>query len=58
MRRIFIALLCVLLLTTAVSAAGTVNDLQSSTLVSDSGSCEVTVTMLLTLDSVPAKLDL
>ena len=57
MRRIFIALLCILLLTTAVSAAGTVNDLQSSTLVSDSGSCEVTLTMLLTLDAVPAKLD-
>lgn len=56
-RRFIIAILCCLLLTTTVSAAGSVEDLQSSTLISDSGSCEVTLTMTITLDTVPARLD-
>jgi hypothetical protein len=56
-RRFIIAILCCLLLTTTVSAAGSVEDLQSSTLISDSGSCEVTLTMSITLDTVPARLD-
>ena len=57
MRRIFLLFLCCLLLTTAVSAAGSVSDLQNSTLVAANGSCEVTLTMELTLDAVPAELN-
>ena len=51
MRRIFLFLLCCLLLTTAVSAAGTVTDLQSNTVLSADGSCRVTQTIHLTVDS-------
>ena len=57
MRRFIIAILCCLLLTTTVSAAGSVDDLQSTTLISSSGSCEVTLTMTITVDTVPARLD-
>ena len=57
MRRLIMLILCCLVLTTAVSAAGSVNDLQSSTLVAGNGSCEVTLTMELTLDAVPAQLN-
>jgi len=56
-RRFIIAILCCLLLTTTVSAAGSVDDLQSTTLISDSGSCEVTLTMTVSVDTVPAELD-
>ena len=57
MRRILIMILCCLLLTTAVSAAGAVEDLQSSTLVSDTGNCDVTLTLTLTVDAPPDRLD-
>lgn len=56
MRRIFIFLLCCMLLTTAVSAAGTVSSLQSSTTVHSNGTCEVTMNVQLTLTEVPAQL--
>ena len=56
MRRILIGLLCCLLLVTGVSAAGTVSQLQTGTIVNSDGTCEVTVTLQLKLDSVPASL--
>ena len=55
MRRLFLALLCCLLLTTAVSAAS-VTDLQNNTVVQADGSCRVTVTFQLQLDEVPSQL--
>lgn len=58
MRRFVIAILCCLLLVTTVSAAGIVDDLQSNTLVAVSGSCEVTLTLQITVDSVPSQLAL
>ena len=51
MRRVFILILCLFLLATTVSAAGTVNSLQSVTQVDTDGSCRVSLTMQLTLDS-------
>lgn len=56
MRRILIGLICCLLLVTGVSAAGTVSQLQTGTIVNSDGTCEVTVTLQLKLDSVPASL--
>ncbi|MBQ2785151.1 MAG: DUF2207 domain-containing protein [Oscillospiraceae bacterium] len=56
MRRILIAVLCCLMLVTAVSAASSVTDLQSNTTVTENGTCEVTVTLQLKLEEVPAKL--
>lgn len=56
MRRIFSLLLCLLLLTTAVSAAGSVSKLESSTTVSANGTCQVTLVVQLLLDSVPETL--
>lgn len=56
MRRILIAILCCLMLATAVSAASSVTDLQSSTTVTSSGTCEVTVMLQLKLEEVPAQL--
>lgn len=47
MRRFFIAILCCLLLTTAVCATGTVTELNSTTNVSSDGSCDVTLTFTL-----------
>jgi hypothetical protein len=51
MRRIFILILCLFLLTTTVSAAGIVNSMQSNTIVDADGTCQVSLTMQLTLDS-------
>ena len=56
MRRIIIGLLCCLLLVTGVSAAGTVSQLQTGTIVASDGTCQVTVTLQLKLDDVPASL--
>ena len=56
MRRIFLAIFCCLLLATTVSAASKADDVQSSTLVSDTGSCEVTLTLTLSLDEAPGRL--
>lgn len=56
MRRIFSILLCLLLLTTAVSAAGSVSRLDSSTTISANGTCQVTLVVQLLLDSVPETL--
>ena len=50
MRRILIAILCLFLLTTAVSAAGSVSNLQSNTTIDSDGTCEVTLTMQLSVD--------
>ena len=55
MRRLFIALLCCLLLTTAVSASS-VTDMQNITTVQSDGTCRVTVTFQLQLDEVPGEL--
>lgn len=56
MRRLFIALLCCLMLITAVSAAGTVSELESNTTVHADGTCQVTVSFSLSLDAVPEEL--
>lgn len=56
MRRIFIAILCCLMLVTAVSAANTATDLQSNTTVSENGTCKVSLTLQLKLEEVPAQL--
>lgn len=56
MRRIFIALVFCLLLTTAASAVSSVTDLQSTTTISSDGTCRVTVTTVLQLDETPKKL--
>lgn len=56
MRRFFIALICCILLVTAVSAASSATDLQSNTTVSSDGTCQVTVTLQLKLDENPAQL--
>ncbi len=51
MRRIFIAVLCVLLLTTVVSAAGSVTELQSNAAIAADGTCQISMVVQLTLDS-------
>ncbi len=56
MRRFFIAILCCLMLVTAVSAASSATDLQSSTTVTSNGTCEVTLTLQLQLEERPAQL--
>ena len=58
MRRFILAILCCLLLVTTVSAADTVEDLQSNTLVAANGSCDVTLTLQIFVDSVPSQLTL
>lgn len=54
MRRFLLVILCVMMLTTAVFAAGTVSDMQSTTTVSTNGSCDITLTFTLTLDGSDA----
>lgn len=54
MRRFFIVILCCLLLCTAVSAAGTVTDMQNTTVVSSNGTCEVTLVFTMTSDGSEA----
>lgn len=56
MRRIIIVLLCLLMLCSAVSAAGGISDLQGSTAIAPNGTCRVTLTMQLSLDEVPENL--
>ena len=56
MRRIFIAVLCLLLLTTAVSAAGTVSSLQNNTTIDDDGTCQISLTLQLTVESADSDL--
>ena len=56
MRRICIFILLTLLLTTAVSAAGSVDHLESTTQVYSNGKSEVTMTVQFSLDEVPGKL--
>ncbi len=56
MRRIFIALLCCLLLVTAVSAKSAVSQLQINTAVDSDGTCQVTLSLQLQLDAVPDSL--
>ena len=51
MRRIFLAILCLLLLTTAVSAAGTVTELQSNAVVASNGTCQIHMVLQLSVDS-------
>ena len=49
MRRIAMVILCCLVLTTCVSAAG-VTSAESQTIVSANGNCDVTLTMTLSWD--------
>ncbi len=56
MRRIGIFFILCLLLTTSVLAAGTVTQMQSNTTVHSNGKCDVTLTLQLSLDEVPAEL--
>jgi len=51
MRKLLIILLCLLFLTVTASAAGTVSQLESDTRIDTDGTCEVTVTMQLRIDS-------
>ncbi len=53
MRRVAIAILCCVLLVTAVSAAGSVTDLQSGTTVASDGTCQVVLTVQLRLEEAP-----
>lgn len=50
MRRLLIAFLCCLLLTTAVCATGTVSEMDNTTTVSSDGSCNVTLVFTMTHD--------
>ncbi len=56
MRRLFLALLCCLLLATGVQAASSVTQMQTGATVAANGSCQVTVTFQLRLDALPAAL--
>ena len=51
MRKLFIILLCLFSLTVTASAAGTVSQLESDTRIHTDGTCEVTLTMQLKIDS-------
>lgn len=53
MRRVAIAILCCVLLVTAVSAASSVTDLQSGTTVASDGTCQVVLTVQLRLEEAP-----
>ena len=56
MRRVFIAILCVFLLTTAVSAAGSVSNLQSNATIAADGTCQVSMIIQLTVESIEGDL--
>ncbi len=56
MRRLFIALVCCLLLATGVQAASSVTQMQTGATVSANGSCQVTVTFQLRLEALPGEL--
>ena len=51
MRRVITLFLCIFLLAVTVSAAGTVTDLQSTTQVHSDGTCQVSLTLQLQMDS-------
>ena len=51
MRRILIFILCCLMLTTAAAAAGRMDDVLSTTVVYPDGSCDVVLTVKITLDA-------
>lgn len=51
MRRVFLAILCLLLLTTAVSAAGSVTEMQSNAALAADGTCQISLFIQLTVDS-------
>ena len=51
MRRIFVAILCLFLLTTAVSAAGSVTNLQSNAVIASNGTCQINMVLQLSVDS-------
>jgi hypothetical protein len=51
MRRIIFVILCIFLLATTVSAAGTVREMTSATQVDSDGSCQVSLTMQISMDS-------
>ena len=51
MRRIFLGILCLLLLTTAVSAAGSVTEMQSNAALAADGTCQISLFIQLTVDS-------
>jgi len=55
-RRFFIAVLCCLLLTTAVFAAGNVTDMQNTTNVLSDGTCEITLVFTMICDGSDALL--
>ena len=50
MRRIFMVILCLLLLTTTVSAAGSVTGMQSNAIIASNGTCQVSLVIQLTVD--------
>lgn len=56
MRRIFIAIVCLMLLTTAVSAAGSVTELQSNATLASDGTCEISMVLQLNIESVESEL--
>lgn len=56
MRRIFLAILCLLLLTTAVSAAGSVTDLQSNATLASDGTCQISMVLQLSMDGTESDL--
>lgn len=56
MRRIFIAILCLLLLTTAVSAAGSVTNLQSNATLASDGTCQISMVLQLYMDGADSDL--
>lgn len=51
MRRIIFVILCIFLLATTVSATGTVRELTSTTQVDSDGSCQVSLTMQIAMDT-------
>ena len=55
MRRILILILCCLMLTTAVSAAG-ISSFSSDTVISENGTCEVTLAVTLEMDGPVSEL--
>lgn len=56
MRRLLILLLCCLVLTTAVSAAGSITSLQSNASIAKDGTCQITMVLQLTVDSLEGTL--
>lgn len=56
MRRVFLLILCLLLLTTAVSAAGSVTGLQSNATLASDGTCQISMVLQLTVDGTESDL--